>query len=105
MSESTQNHIRREIEEQQARLAELEAERAAAEGRLAELRRDLIESEPPRGRLPVLYAPRPPQSKQEKVALFRVRLSGSQLPDQLHSGVQVRFLNLVRVRSALSRSV
>lgn len=73
MSESPEERLRRKIEQQQARLKDLEAERAAVQERLAELRSEQREAT---NRLQVVHAPGAPRTKQEKVALFRSLFAG-----------------------------
>ena len=76
MSESPQDRLSKEIAEQQARLSELEAERAAVAKRLARMQGELREAERSSSQLPVVHASGTPGSKREKVSLFRSLFAG-----------------------------
>jgi len=59
-----------------ARLAELEAEREALSRELTRLRTELAESEPPSVMAALTSRGKPPESKEEKVSLFRSLFAG-----------------------------
>jgi hypothetical protein len=76
MTRPDQDSLHREITAGEARLAELNAERAMVEKRLRELRSDVASREFRILAPQVLAARTPPGSKREKVALFRSMFSG-----------------------------
>lgn len=76
MSSSDANSLHRQIRESEARLAELDTERAETERRLSELRGKLAQIEPSAAGPPVPSPDQPPRSKNEKVTLFRTLFVG-----------------------------
>ena len=68
--------LRRRIREEEARLADLERERADVSRELSRLRRELAESEPPPAVAVVPSRGKPPESREEKISLFRTLFAG-----------------------------
>jgi len=76
MSNSDRESLLAQIADEEARLAKLDAERAAAERRMQALRAELVELAPPHSGPSVLPTEQPPRSDHEKVALFRSLFRG-----------------------------